>query len=262
MEKRHKYNDFDDSLLRQHIVVKWDYPHKKELVEYLRGKGYFNETVAERLAYAFCGKSNQCQYADIAQLMSAVISLKQHKDSHLCIKAKYGKDIPLYFADQLFVQAARMHVLGILERGQCANYKYLFNFAHDNPAPGDPVGTVSHMQAFLAIGKALEERMGFKYKYYGNISEDKFKSAVRETYEILCTNSKFEYPWRGNELQLAGPYDCELLHFCSAVFNGEIENRNQLDFANKFIKSYCFLSSENSPLFRMLEDYKSRTYHK
>ena len=258
MAERHKYNDFDDALLRQRIVVEWDYPHKKELVEYLRGKGYFNETVAEKLAYAFCAESNQGHYAESARLMSAVISLKQHKDSHLCIKAMYGNDIPLdSFADQLFVQAAREHVLGLLGRGQCANYEYLRQFAHDNPAPKDADGTVSFIRAFLALGKALEERNGPEYKYYASIPEEQFKAAVKDTYDFLCNNSDFEYPWRGDEQPLTGPYDSELFHLCSSVFNGEIENRIQLGCAGRLIEAFCNLSAGNSPLFRMLEDYNT-----
>lgn len=263
MAERHKYNDFDDALLRQRIVVEWDYPHKKELVEYLRGKGYFNETVAEKLAYVFCGESNQGHYAEIARLMSAVISLKQHKDSHLCIKAMYGNDIPLdSFADQLFVRAAREHVLGVLGRGQCANFEYLLQFAHDNPALRDADGTFPFMRTFLALGKALEERNGPEYKYYGNIPEDQFKAAVKDAYDFLRNNSDFEYPWRGDELPLAGPYDSELFHICSSVFNGEIENRIQLGCADRLIEAFCNLSAGNSPLFRMLEDYNTRTYYK
>ncbi|GEM_PF-5971331 len=263
MAERHKYNDFDDSLLRQRIVVKMDYPHKKELVDYLRGKGYFNETVAEKLAYVFCGESNQGNYAEIARLMSAVISLKQHKDSHLCVKTMYGKDIPLDdFADQIFVQAAREHILGLLGRGQCANYEYLLKFAHDKPAPRDVNGTVSFISVFRALGKALEERNGPEYMYYGIIPEDQFKAAVKDAYDFLCNNSYFEYPWRGNELPLAGPYDSELFRICSTIFNGEIENRKQLDDARRVIEAICGLSTGNSPLFRMLEDYKSWTYYK
>lgn len=264
MAERHKYNDFDDSLLRQRFVVKTDYPHKKELVEYLRGKGFFNETVAEKLAYVFCGESNQGHYAVIARLMSAVISLKQHKDSHLCIKAMYGNDIPLdSFADQLFVRAAREHVLGVLGRGQCNNFKYLIKFAQDNPAPRDVDGTVSFVRSSLALGRALEERNGPEYMYYGNIPEDQFKAAVKDAYDFLCDSSDFKYPWRGYELPLVGPYDSELYYLCSAVFNGDIDNnRTQLSVAGKGIEVFCGLSAGNSPLFRMLEDYNSRTYYK
>lgn len=264
MAERHKYNDFDDSLLRQRIVVGWDYPHKKELIEYLHDKGYFNETVAEKLAYAFCAKSNQGHYAEIARLMSAVISLKQHKDSHLCIKAMYGNDIPLdSFADQLFVRAAREHVLGVLGRGQCANFEYLLQFAYDNPALRDADGTFPFMRTFLALGKALEERNGPEYKYFASIPEDQFKAAVKDAYDFLRNNSDFEYPWRGDELPLVGPYDSELYYLCSEVFNGHIDNnRKQLSIAGKAIEVFCGLSAGNSPLFRMLEDYNSRTYYK
>lgn len=260
---KHKYNDFDDSQLREHIMVDEDFPRKQELVGYLHSKGYFNETVAEKLAYVFLDKGHQLRYDEIATQMDAVISLMQFHKNHLCVKASYGNDVSLgEGSTQIFIKGIRKHVLGLLGRGQSENYEYLTQFAYRNPAPGDEDGIVSFSQKLSLMGAALIERYGVEFEYYGDIEQERFECAVQDTYDNLCRQRDLKYPWRGFVLPLVSPYDDELCALCAKAFDENSNDRKHMGLLGRAIKVFCGLNARNSCLFRMIEDYKLHTYHK
>ncbi len=259
---KHKYNDFDDSILRECIVVEEEFPYKKELIKVLHEKGYYNETIAERLAYVFMGNTNNERYDEIARQMSAVISLKKYKNNQLLVKDIKGDDIILSgFATHLFKEGVKEFVLGILGRGQSDNFAYLKRFAYEHPAPRDNSGRISSIQLLHALATTIVNRKGAKYEYYGIIPSILFEEAIQESYEYLCDKVDLIYPWRGYVPLLVGPYDQALHSLCSRVFDGTINQRQQLEHTGKAIQTLCRLSNANSALFRMLEDYSGRIYY-
>lgn len=260
---KHKYNDFDDSLLREHIIVDKGFPRKQELVGYLHGKGYLNETVAEKLAYVFFGKGHQLRYDEIATQMDAVIALRQYTKNRLYVKTVSDKDISLgEESTQIFIRGIRKHVLGLLGRGQSANYEYLTQFAHKNPAPGSEDGIIPFSQKLSLLGTALVERYGIDFEYYDDIEQARFECAVQDTYDNLCHQLGLKYPWRGFVLPLVSPYDDELYALCAQVFDGNSTDRKHWELLRRATKMLCGLNAANSWLFRMIEDYHSHSYYK
>lgn len=259
---RHKYNDFDDSNLRLRIDVGVDFPYKKELINILRERGYYNETIAERLAYTFFAVTNHTRYEEIALLMSAVISLKKYHKNRLCISDISNNNLILSdFATELFTESAKRHILGILGRTQSENFGFLKQFVYNHPAPRDNDGSVSRLRVLNAMGTALSKQHGKDFDYYGLVPKDTFEGAVQDTYERLCRDFDFHYPWRGYDLPLMGAYDQELYTLCAHAFDDNTADRKHLEHLQKLIEAYCTFNASNSPLFRMLEDYDQRTYY-
>lgn len=251
--------DFDDSHLRRHIIDDVEFERRQELVDFFGGKGYFNELILEQLAYVFFAKSNQERYDEIFRQMSSVIALKQYSGTRLYIRPINGKDIPQSnFATELFIKGVKEHVLGILGRGQSANYHFMKEYVNSCNCVNNSVVDQRKKPSLGYVGACLVERYGPDFEYYDNIPRERFEEAVREIYEELCPICKTNGVWRGRDLFVVGPYDMCLYELCARVFDGMVDGHDKLKDIHAKIEALCKLSASNSPLYRMLEDYNRR----
>ena len=250
--------NFDDSHLRRHIFDDVEFERRQELVDFFGGKGYFNELILEQLAYVFFAKSNQERYDEIFRLMSSVIALKQYSGTRLIIRPINGEDIPQSnIATGSFIKGVKEHVLGILGRGQSANYHFMKEYVNNRNCPNRLVEDQRKKPSLGYVGASLIERYGPDFEYYDNIPRERFEEAVREIYEELCPICN-NGVWRGRDVFVVGPYDMYLYELCALVFDRTVDDHDTLKDILAEIEVLCKLSASNSPLYRMIEDYNRR----